>query len=137
MRARGENSRRRADVDRHYLFAVAGIDHRFGFLDQLAKLRLARDTLGVELLGSRARDDADDIAALLCALIDDRFDGAEAVADENEPPVAVPFQEFDRAVKIGDAVIKIFIGGAAELGQIARAGYPVVAAGVDDKTVKA
>ena len=89
------------------------------------------------MLGRRARDDADDIAALLCALIDDRFDGAEAVADENEPPVVVLFQEFDCAVKIGNAVIKVFIGGAAELGQVSRARNPIMAARVDDEAVMA
>ena len=41
----------------------------------------AKVVLKIELFWRRARDDGDNIVTLLGTLIDDRLDGAEAVAD--------------------------------------------------------
>src|SRR5262245_1861799 len=137
MRPCGEESRRRADVDRHQVFAVALIDHSFGLLDQLAKTRLARDPFRIELFRRRARHDADDIGAPLAALVNNRFDRAEAMTEQNKAPIMMPLEKFDGTVEILDAVVEILIGGAAEFGQIAGTRDPVMAARIDDKTVVA
>ncbi len=135
MGARGENSRRRADVDGHQLFAAAVVYHRFGFIDQLTEDRLAHDALRVELFRCRARDDADDIRAPLGALVDDRLDGAEAVADQNKAPIALPFEKINRTVEVRETVFEIFVSRTAEFRQISRPRNPIMAAGVDDEAV--
>ena len=70
-------------------------------------------------------------------LVDDRFDRAEAMADQNEAAIALLPQKFQSRVEIRQAVLKNFVSRSAEFGQIARAGNPVVAAGIDDKAMKA
>jgi hypothetical protein len=85
------------------------------------------------LFGGRTGDDADNVGALLGALINDRFDRAEAMTDENKTAVAALFEKGNRAVKIGDAIFEILIGRAAELGEVRRPRDPVMAAGIMTK----
>jgi hypothetical protein len=56
---------------------------------------------------------------------------AETVAHQDETFVSPGVQTFQRAIEIFSAVFKSFIGGAAEFGQVAGAGNPVMATSVN------
>ena len=97
---------------------------------------LAGDTLGVELPRCRAGNDAGNIRALARALVDDRLDRTETVADQNKPTIVPLLQVLKRPIEIGQTVSKVFVGGATEFSEISGPRNPVVAARVDDEAVK-
>src|SRR5262245_61372752 len=114
MGARREDPRCRADIDRHKCLTIALADHSFGLLDQITKSWLARDPFGIKLFRRRARNNANDVGPLLGALVDDRFDRAQAMADQNEAAVMMALEKFDRAIEILNAVVETFVSGTAE-----------------------
>ena len=66
-------------------------------------------------------------------MVEQRLDAAKAMADQDEAFVALLAQTFQGAVAVLGAVLELFIGRAAEVGEIAGAVDPVVAASVDDE----
>src|SRR5687767_6710458 len=89
--ARGKDARCRADADGDQFLGLAVGDHRFGFLDQLAKPALPGDALGEELPRCGTGNDTGHVRALAGALVNDRLDRAEAVTDQNHPAIASLF----------------------------------------------
>src|SRR5262245_10844779 len=117
------------------IISLAFSDHFFSLRHQFLELRLLRSARRIELFRTGARDHSNHIGSRSRALIHERFDATEAVSYENKSPIAFSDQMLERAIKIFCALFESFVGGAAELGQIACPRNPVVAAGVDDKTM--
>lgn len=59
------------------------------------------------------------------------------MTDENEAAIMPVLEKVDGAIEVGDAILQHLVRRAAELGEIAGAGDPVMAAGIDNKTVMA
>ena len=74
--------------------------HGFSFFYGFAKPGLPRNSLGVELLGCGARHDAGHVRTLARPLVDDRFDGTQAMAYENEAAIAVLVEVSQSPVEI-------------------------------------
>src|SRR5688572_3995319 len=118
------------------LFAFSLGDQRFGLLHSLPELGLRCGAGRIKLFWTGARDHADYIAVAARALVKERLDTTETMADEDETLVALFVEFVERAIVIFFAVLELFVGRAAEIEEVAAGAVdPIVTASVDDEAM--
>src|SRR5688572_16852734 len=135
--SRGGKKRRGAARRRpEKLFAFSLGDQRFGLLHSLPELGLLGGARRIKLLGAGARDHADHVAVAARALVKERLDTTEAMADEDETLVALLVEYVERTIVVFFAILELFVGRAAEIEEVAAGAVdPIVTAGIDDEAM--
>src|SRR5918999_2214814 len=98
--SRSKNSQRAAGLSPKKLLFVAIGDHAFCLRHELFELRLFFEPGGVKLFWTGTGNNSDDVSALPGALVDKRFHTTQAVAHQNEAPIANLRHAIDGAVEV-------------------------------------